>query len=266
MLMKIAVCIKQVPADSNGKMDPVRGVLIRKGNQQVMNIYDASALETALRLKESQTGTVDVFTMGPESAKQVLIDAFALGADAGYLVSDKKFSGADSLATSYTLAQALKIKGPYDIILCGRQTTDGDTGQVGASIAAWLEMSYLGQINKLEEVSGESITVWQNLGKKRMLVKVKYPSVLSVEREIFKPRMPGLRLKLAAMKKTVTTLSFSDFPDQNENRYGLKGSPTRVKKIYTIEHPKAKGLVQAEPAVAAEKIIAALKKWGAGND
>lgn len=263
--MKIAVCIKQVPASSDGNMDPVRGVLIRNGRKQVMNIYDASALETALRLKEGRTGTVDVFTMGPETAKQVLVDAYALGADEGYLISDKKFSGADSLATSFTLAQALKVKGPYDIILCGRQTTDGDTGQVGASLAAWLEIPYLGHVNKLEEALYESISVWQILGKERALTNVKFPCVLAVELDIFTPRMPALRLKLSAAKKSVITLSLKDMPVQNEQLYGLKGSPTRVKKIYTIEYPKAKQLFQSDPAAAADKMIAALNEWGLAN-
>ena len=128
--MKIAVCMKQVPATSQGDMDKKTGVMIRSGLQAIVNVYDLAALEAALRIKEQCGGVIHVFTMGPDKAEMVLREAFAMGADEGYLICDKAFAGADVLATSYTLTQAIKSVDDYDMILCGRQTTDGDTAQV----------------------------------------------------------------------------------------------------------------------------------------
>ena len=122
--MKIAVCMKQVPAASEGNMDPDTGVLIRTGLEAVVNVYDLAALEAALRLKEAYGAKIHVVTMGPEKAESVLREAFAMGADEGFLVCDRAFAGADVLATSYTLKQAIESVGSYDLILCGRQTTD----------------------------------------------------------------------------------------------------------------------------------------------
>ena len=136
--MRIAVCMKQVPGVSEGSMDPRTGVLIRTGLSAVTNLYDRSALEAALRIKEQQGGEIHVFTMGPGKAEEVLREAYAMGADHGYLISDRAFGGADVLATSYTLMQAIRSAGAYDLIVCGRQTTDGDTAQTGSALAAWL--------------------------------------------------------------------------------------------------------------------------------
>ena len=136
--MKILVCIKQVPGTSNVEVDPVTGVLKRDGIETKMNPYDLYALELALSLRQQKGGQVHVISMGPLQAKSVLAEAIYMGADAGYLVSDRQFAGADVLATSYTISQGIKKAGDYDLIICGKQTTDGDTAQVGPEIAEFL--------------------------------------------------------------------------------------------------------------------------------
>ncbi|NLE69503.1 MAG: electron transfer flavoprotein subunit beta/FixA family protein, partial [Clostridiales bacterium] len=133
--MKIFVCIKQVPATSEVAVDEETGVLQRSGVASKMNPFDLFALETALRLKEAGGGSVTVGTMGPPQARDIIQEAFMMGADEGYLFSDRRLAGADVLATSYTLSQAIRSLGDYDLILCGKQTTDGDTAQVGPAIA-----------------------------------------------------------------------------------------------------------------------------------
>ena len=137
--MKILVCIKQVPESNKVEVDPVTGVLKRDGAASKMNPYDLYALETAFRIREEVGGSVHVISMGPPQAQQVIREAFAMGADGGTLLSDRKFGGADVLATSYTLAQGIKSCGDFDLILCGKQTTDGDTAQVGPEISEWLK-------------------------------------------------------------------------------------------------------------------------------
>ena len=133
--MNILVCIKQVPASSKVEVDPQTGVLKRAGVESKMNPYDLYALETALRLREEHGGSVTVLSMGPPQAQAVIREAFAMGADAGVLLSDRRFGGADVLATSYTLAQGVRRAGRFDLLICGKQTTDGDTAQVGPEIA-----------------------------------------------------------------------------------------------------------------------------------
>ena len=129
--MKCIVCVKQVPDTANVEVDPVTGVLKRDGTQSKLNPYDLYAMESALGLKEQLGGTVDVITMGPGQAREALKECMCMGADRAGLISDRKFAGADVVATSYTLSQGIRRMGEYDLILCGKQTTDGDTAQVG---------------------------------------------------------------------------------------------------------------------------------------
>lgn len=157
--MRIAVFMKQVPAYSQGNMDEKTGVIIRTGLPSIVNVYDLAALETALRIKEKIGGEVVVFTMGPDKAEDVIRDAFAMGADDGYLICDRAFAGADVLATSYTLTQALKSTGNFDIILCGKQTTDGDTAQVSGAVAKWMNIPHMNWINELLEITERDIQV-----------------------------------------------------------------------------------------------------------
>lgn len=230
--MKIAVCIKQVPAYSEGNMDEKTGVLIRKGLTSISNVYDVAALETALRIKDVLEASITVFTMGPETAEQVIRDAYAMGADAGYLICDSCFAGADVLATSYTLMQAIDTTGAYDLILCGKQTTDGDTAQVSGALAKWLEIPHINWVSRLVGARGEDITVEYLMGTDRITAQLSYPCLLSVEQTIFTPRMPALKLKMASRKKAIGRITLSDLRNSDKSNYGLAGSATKVKRIF----------------------------------
>lgn len=257
--MRIAVCMKQVPARVQGDMDPETGVIRRDRLQTTVNRYDLSALEAALRIKDANADCrIDVFTMGPERAKELLRTAFAMGADNGYLICDRAFGGADVLATSYTLHQAIQAAGTYELILCGRQTTDGDTAQVSGALAQWMEVPHLNWVNQILELGESDGTVCVETEEEKLTLRLPMPCVLSVEQDLYQPRMPILRLKMAAKKKPITQLSLESFDDTDPEHYGLRGSATRVRKIYPPE-PIAHQPVLQESAEAAARHI--LSHW-----
>jgi len=254
--LKIAVCVKQVPVYSDGKMDPEKGVILRDGLISAMNVYDLPAVETALRIREEDGGTADVFSMGPLQAAEAIREAYAMGADQGYLLSDHAFSGSDVLATSYTLAQGIKITGRYDLIICGRQTTDGDTGQVGGAIAQWLHIPYAGGVIGIVRREPGSITVQQRLDDELMTVKMPYPCLIAVDRSIYIPRMKSLQGKIAARKRTVNIITLQDLEDHDPCHFGLSGSATRVEKIYPPERTGKEPVISLDAAEAVSKIMA----------
>lgn len=253
--MKIAVCMKQVPAASEGNMDPETGVLIRVGLQAIVNVYDLAALEAALKIKETYGAEVHVFTMGPQKAESVLREAFAMGADEGFLICDKAFAGADVLATSYTLMQAIKSAGDYDLILCGKQTTDGDTAQVSGALARWMGMPQASWVTEIVKVLQNAVDVRYNMDNRTLSARVALPCLLSVEKDSFVPRMPSLKLKISGRKKEIRLLGIHDFIDQEEEHYGLKGSATRVKKIFPPKRTKRQDVAVLERKEAAEYIL-----------
>ena len=259
--MRIAVCMKQVPGVSEGSMDPRTGVLIRTGLSAVTNLYDRSALEAALRIKEQQGGEIHVFTMGPGKAEEVLREAYAMGADHGYLISDRAFGGADVLATSYTLMQAIRSAGEYDLIVCGRQTTDGDTAQTGSALAAWLGWQQVNWVTRLE-VKEDQILAVCRMEEGAAEVTAPLPCVAMVERESFIPRMPSLKLKMKGRKMPVTVISLQELEDAVPEHYGLKGSATRVKKIFAPKGAERKELVYKSGVEGAAYILELLKDTG----
>ncbi len=230
--MNILVCIKQVPASSKVEVDPVTGVLKRDGADSKMNPYDLYALETALRLKEAYGGSVSVISMGPPQAVAVIREAFAMGADAGALLSDRNFGGADVLATSYTIAQGIRKMGEFDLILCGKQTTDGDTAQVGPEVSEYLDIPSVSNVIKIEKVEDDGITVQMDLPNELEIAKVYYPCLLSVDKDIFQPRLPSYVRKMATKDREIAVYSLKDMGDQDKSHYGLNGSPTQVKRIF----------------------------------
>ena len=205
--MKILVCIKQVPETNRVNVDPVTGVLIRDGVDSKMNPYDLYALETALKLREQKGGTITVISMGPPQAEAVIREAFAMGADAGILLSDRKFGGADVLATSYTLSQGIKRAGHFDLILCGKQTTDGDTAQVGAEISEWLGIPSVSNVRSIVMAEQDSITVEMDMPRDVETVKVKFPCLLAVDKDIFQPRLPSYLKKMASADREITVVA-----------------------------------------------------------
>lgn len=233
--MEIVVCIKQVPGTSEVEVDPETGVLKREGIDSKMNPYDLYALETAMRIKEQNGAKVSVVSMGPPQASVIIEEAFMMGADEGILLSDRKFAGADVLATSYTLSQGITSLGNPDIIICGKQTTDGDTAQVGPEIAEFLRIPHIANVKKVVEVKKSAIVVEMDMGHAVEIAEMNYPCLITVEKEVGQPRLPSFRLKLATKGRKIPVLSLNDFKDKDEKRYGLNGSPTRVLRIFSPE-------------------------------
>ncbi len=232
--MEILVCIKQVPASNNVEVDPVTGVLKRNGADSKMNPYDLYAVETGLKLKEKYGGRVTVLTMGPPQAKAVLYEAFSMNADEGVLITDRKFGGADVLATSYTLSQGIKNVGNFDIIICGLQTTDGDTAQVGPEVSEMMNIPCVCNVKEVVDVNVEdkNIVVDMEMADDIERIKVSFPCLITVQKDIFQPRLPSYLKKKATENRKIKILTLQDMPDKDETHYGLSASPTQVQRIF----------------------------------
>ena len=232
--MKIVVCIKQVPDTTEIKLDPVTGTLIRDGVPSIMNPDDKGGLEFALQLKDQYGAHVTVITMGPPQAEAILREAYAMGVDRAILLSDRKFGGADTLATSNTIAAALRSL-EFDLVITGRQAIDGDTAQVGPAMAEYLGIPCAAWVGEIADVDDASVTVGQDFVNVRQLAKMKLPCLLTVEKDIYTPRLPSYRLKAATKDRKVEMITFAEFKDQDVTHYGLKGSATSVERIFPPE-------------------------------
>lgn len=230
--MKIIVCMKQVPAGTKVDIDPETGAMKRLSSDTRTNPYDMFALETALSLREKLGGTVTVLTMGPAQAETMMRDAYTMGADDAVILSDRKFAGADVLATSYALSQGIQILGGADLIICGRQTTDGDTAQVGPAIAEHMAIPHAAWVAEIVDADETSVCVRQDLGSVTQVSRIPYPCLITVDKDMCVPRLPSYILKQATSERPVRILSFNDMPDQNLSRYGLIGSPTAVERMF----------------------------------
>lgn len=254
--MKIAVCMKQVPNIGTDGMDKKTGLMIRNKDNVIENPYDLAALEAALQLKDAYGATVNVFTMGPLSAADLLMKAYSMGIDKGYLISDKCFSGADVLATSYTLYQSITSRDKYDLIICGERTIDGDTAQVGAEIAAWYNYSFYSKVIEIVKIDKESINIRYQLNNYAVLSKTNIPCVIAVK----KPRVPTLKLKIKSRQKNICTLGINDLNDKNCEHYGIKASPTKVKKIYPVKRTKKNDIMYFDRDINVQGIISIFEK------
>ncbi|MEG6585259.1 electron transfer flavoprotein subunit beta/FixA family protein [Dendrosporobacter sp. 1207_IL3150] len=233
--MEILVCIKQVPGTSEVEVDKETGVLKREGIDSKMNPYDLYGVETAVRIKEKNGAKVTVVSMGPPQASEILQEAFMMGADEAALFTDRKFAGADVLATAYTIAQGIKKVNIPDLIICGKQTTDGDTAQVGPELAEFLGIPHVANVTKIIEVTDKAVTVEMDMGHSVEIVEMLYPCLITVEKGINVPRLPSFKLKLATKGKKIPFYTLNDFEDKDEKKYGLNGSPTRVLRIFSPE-------------------------------
>lgn len=244
--MEILVCIKQVPGSSNVEVDPVTGVLKRNGIDVKMNPYDLYALETALSLIERYGGNVKVISMGPPAATAVINEAMQMGAVDGTLLSDRKFAGADVLATAYTISQGVKKMGKFDLIFCGKQTTDGDTAQVGAEMAEFLKIPHMTNLVEVLEVLEGKVKVLVKQENRMITQIMPMPCMLCTEADINSPRLPSYKRKkeLDKLEKKPQILSFADFEDQNEKNYGLSGSATQVERIFPPEKNTQKQMLE----------------------
>jgi len=253
--MHIIVTVKQVPKTNEVKIDPKTGTLIRAGVPSIINPEDKNAIEEALRIKEHHDGVeVTALSMGPPQAASALREALAMGVDRGILLSDRAFAGADTLATSYMLSVAIKKIKKYDLILCGRQAIDGDTGQVGPQLAEALNLP---QATFAEEISiqGNVVTVKCNFDSVIRTIEVKTPALITVSGRINKPRYKTMNSVLKAFRdKEIVTWTKKDLKP-NPMRIGINGSPTWVRKTF-VPHQSRDGLViEKRPQESAEDIL-----------
>ena len=237
--MDILVCIKQVPASNKVEVDPVTGVLLRNGADSKMNPYDLYALETALKIREEVGGTISVISMGPPQAMTVIREAFAMGVDRGALLSDRRFGGADVLATSYTIAQGIKKMGDFDLILCGKQTTDGDTAQVGPQISEHLDIPVISYAQDIK-VEGDSVIVQRQFEDRYHVLKAKMPCLITALSELNEPRYMTPGGIFDACDAEITTWGRADLTTLDDANIGLAGSPTKIAKA-SDKVPKGAG-------------------------
>ena len=225
--------MKQVPASSKVDIDPETGAMKRMSGETRTNPYDLFALETALQIREKVGGTVTVLTMGPPQAEEMMRDAYTMGADDAVILSDRKFAGADVLATSYALAQGIEVIGGADLIICGRQTTDGDTAQVGPAIAEHLTIPHAAWVAEIVDVNEKAIQVRQDLVSVSQISEIPYPCLLTIDKDTCVPRLPSYLLKKATADRPIRILSFENMPDQDLTLYA-KWEANIVN--YVVEH------------------------------
>jgi len=256
--MNILVCVKQVPGSSNVEVDPVTGVLKRNGIQSKINPYDLYAIETALSLTEKYGGNVESITMGPPQAKTVIAETVCMGAKCGTVLTDRKFAGADVLATAYTLSQGIKKCGEYDIIFCGKQTTDGDTAQVGAEVAEYLGIPNVSNVLSVDDIKDKKVYLTAGLDDKNVKLCIDMPCLISVDGDINTPRLPSYKIKKSLTDDAVKFFTFEDFDDQNPDNYGLTGSATQVERIFPPQKNDQKVNITGTSAEQTEQLFGIL--------
>lgn len=259
--MNIIVCIKQVPDTNDIKIDPFTNTLIREGVESIINPFDLYALEEAIRLKEQHGGKVTAISMGPPQVESALRECISLGADEIILLTDRKFAGADTWATSLTLATAIKKIGEYDLIFFGQQAIDGDTAQVGPGVAAHLALPQTCFVRRIEEIDSGRIIVQRLMEDGYDRIRMSLPAVLTVVKDINIPRLPSLRGKRNAKAATLKILTADDL-NLNENEIGLNGSPTQVVRIFSPEFKKEVERHELPSEELVEILYRKLKEFG----
>lgn len=255
--MKIIVCIKQVPDTTEIKLNPETGTMIRDGVPSIMNPDDKGGLEMALNLKDQFGAHVTVITMGPAQADQILREAYAMGADRAIHLTDKRFAGADTLATSNALAGALRML-EYDLIITGRQAIDGDTAQVGPQIAELLDLPQVTYVEDLQFENG-IFTIKKANEEGYQVVQVEAPCLVTVLASANEPRYMSVNGIMTAYKKEVEVWGFENI-SVDETKLGLKGSPTRVHKSFSKGAKSAGQKYEVDPQMAVEIIMDKLKE------
>jgi electron transfer flavoprotein beta subunit len=257
--MNIVVCIKQVPGTTEIKIDPKTNTLVREGVKSIINPFDTYALEEGVRLRERYGGKVTVVTMGPPQAEEALRETISLGADEAILLSDRAFAGSDTWATSYVLSKAIAKIANYDIIICGRQTLDGDTGQVGPELSEMLKVPFVSYVSKIEEIKDRCIRVQRMIEEGHEVIETTLPAVITVVKEINVPRLPSLRGSMKAKSAKIPVWTAADIGVEPE-KAGIPGSPTRVVKIFYPKRTHKSEIFQGTLEEQVEKLIERLEK------
>ncbi len=260
--LKIIVCIKQVPEVREVRIDPETKGLVRDGVSLIMNPPDRHALEEAVSLREQFGGTVTALSMGPPQAEEILREAISCGADQGVLVSDPAFAGSDTMATSYTLAQAVTAIGDCDLVLCGKHAIDGDTAQVGPGLAFALRRVFVAGVRRVrKDEGGDSFFVVERIMDYGYdLIKLPLPALLMVSDEINEPRFPSLKGRMKAKKAEIIRLSAADI-GAKEDRIGFTGSPTRVVEVFAPEQSGGGEMLSGTIEEQVDQLVVKLKPY-----
>jgi electron transfer flavoprotein beta subunit len=260
--MNVIVCIKQVPDTTDVKIDPQTNTLIREGVASIINPFDMYAVEEGIRLKERFGGKSVVVTMGPPQAETALREALSMGIDQVIHLSDRVFAGSDTWATSMILARAIAKVRDFDLIICGKQASDGDTAQVGPGIATHLNLPQATYVRKIDEVyldqTPKAIKLERLLEEGFEILELQLPALITVVKEINEPRLPSLKGKIRAKKEPVTVWKHTDI-GINEAEVGLKGSPTQVIKIFNPPAKTGGKFLHGEPHEMVEELVKEIK-------
>jgi electron transfer flavoprotein beta subunit len=256
--VNIIVCIKQVPNTTDVKIDPVTNTLIREGVESIINPFDAYAIEEGVLLKERFGGKVTVITMGPPQAEKALREVISLGCDEAILISDRKFAGSDTWATSYTLSCAIRKIGAYDVIICGKQASDGDTAQVGPGISTHLDIPQVTYVKRIEDISENRAKVERMTEEGYDVIETPLPCLFTVVKEINTPRLPSLKGMMKSKSAKITNWNAEDI-EADPKSIGLDGSPTRVVKIFTPPPRKGGEILKGDAAEVSARVAELLK-------
>ncbi len=260
--MRFVVCIKQVPDAASVRFDPEKGTLIREGVDSIINPFDLNAIEAAVQLKEQVGGEVICISMGPPQAEAALRDALALGVDSAVLLSDRAFAGADTLATTRTLAAGIKKLGGADIVFCGKQAIDGDTAQVGPGLAARLGLNYATCVSELEFKAEENILKVKRAWEEGYdILELKLPALLTVLTCINTPRVPSLKGKLKAKKAKIPVWGTNEL-GLDASLVGLSGSPTQVVTTCVPKFEAKREILEGEVDDQVNALVERLKEVG----
>jgi electron transfer flavoprotein beta subunit len=252
--MHIIICIKQVPDTRHVRLDEETHTLIREGVESIINPFDMYALEEGVRLKEKFGGKVTVCSMGPPQTETALREAISYGADEAVLLSDRAFAGADTWATSYTLAKGIEKIGAFDLILCGKQAVDGDTAQVGPGIAERLAVPYVTWVRKIEVIENGRMCVQRLMDDGYDRLELPLPALLTVVKEINEPRVPSLKGKMRAKSQKIEVWGIEELAADPE-RVGLQGSATQVIKVFPPPRLKEREWIAGTVGEQAARIL-----------
>ncbi len=270
--MNIIVCVKQVPETTEVRINPETNTLMREGVKSIINPFDMYAIVEAVRLKERFGGKVSILTMGPPQADAALREAISMGADEGFLVCDRAFAGSDTWATSYTLAGAIKKIGAFDLVICGKQASDGDTAQVGPGISTHLNIPQVTYVKKVEEAtdkpegcglasdsqSHKMMRLERMLEEGYEIIETPLPALITVVKEINEPRIPSLKGLMRAKSAKITMLTQKEL-NLDPQQIGLCGSPTQVVKIFTPTPRQGGQMLKGEVDELAGQLVELLR-------
>lgn len=263
--MEIIVPIKQVPETGNVKIDEEKGTIVREGVESIINPLDLYAIEIALQLKEVHYGSVKVISMGPKNAEKAIKEAISMGCDDGFLISDRAFAGSDTWATSYALSKAIERIGCFDLIITGVRATDGDTGQVGPGISAFLDLPLATYTSSIKEIGNGYMIVERLTEEGYETLKLPTPCLLTVVKEISYPRLPTLRGKQYARSKEISIWG----PDElniDRSLVGLDGSPVRVVKITRPKVTRNGKILDTTKGISVEDSVSELLQFLKNKD